>query len=207
MPTALFGGTFDPIHKGHLAVAQAALESPRFSLERIHFIPADIPPHKQKQPITPWHHRYAMVELALRDYPQFTASRIEDPERTHGEPNYTINTVRRFKREHGLKTEDIYFILGIDAFRDISSWFDPDALMQECQFIVASRPGFDDEILDTIMLSIGGFAEPDNFNQLETVAVDISSTQIRRAIARREPLDKYVPPAVADYIAQHRLYR
>jgi nicotinate-nucleotide adenylyltransferase len=206
MATALFGGTFDPIHKGHLAVAQAALESPRFSLDRIHFIPADIPPHKLQQPITPWHHRYAMVELALRDYPHFTPSRIEDPANTNGEPNYSINTVRRFKREHGLKTEDLYFILGIDSFRDISKWFDPDALMQECRFIVASRPGFDEEIFDAILLSVG-YADPNNISLLETVAVDISSTQIRQAVAQHQPLEKYVVPAVAKYIEQHQLYR
>jgi nicotinate-nucleotide adenylyltransferase len=206
MATALFGGTFDPIHKGHLAVVQAALESPTFSLDRIYFIPADIPPHKLQQPITPWHHRYAMVELAVRDHPHFTPSRIEDPENTHGEPNYSINTVRRFKREHGLKTEDLYFIMGIDAFRDISSWRDPEALLQECRFIIASRPGFDSQMVEALSLSIG-FSDQNQINLLETVAVDISSTQIRRAIARREPLDKYVPSAVAEYIEQHQLYR
>jgi len=202
MPTALFGGTFDPIHKGHLAVAQAALESPRFSLDRIHFIPADIPPHKQQQPLTSWHHRYAMVELALRDFPQFTPSRIEDPENTHGEPNYSINTVRRFKREHGLKTEDLYFIVGVDSFRNFSTWRDPEALLQECRFIVVSRPGFNEKT-NLILPSVPA----KNITLLATVAVDISSTQIRQAVARRESLDKYVVPAVAEYIQQHQLYR
>jgi nicotinate-nucleotide adenylyltransferase len=79
--------------------------------------------------------------------------------------------------------------------------------MQECRFIVVSRPGFDEEMVETIFLSIGGYSETSNFNFLETVAVDISSTQIRRVIANREPLDKYVPTAVAEYIAQHQLYR
>jgi nicotinate-nucleotide adenylyltransferase len=202
MPTALFGGTFDPIHKGHLAVAQAALASPRFSLDRIHFIPADIPPHKQQQPLTSWHHRYAMVELALRDFPQFTPSRIEDPENTHGEPNYSINTVRRFKREHGLKTEDLYFIVGVDSFRNFSTWRDPEALLQECRFIVASRPGFNET--NNLILP---WVPMENIIFLATVAVDISSTQIRQAVARRESLDKYVPPAVAAYIERHQLYR
>src|SRR4051794_29694970 len=112
---ALFGGTFDPIHKGHLAVAQAALETPRFGLDTIYFVPADIPPHKQQRPITAYHHRYAMIELALREYPHFAPSRIEDPENSHGQPNYSVNTVRRFKKEHGLSSEDFYFIVGIDS--------------------------------------------------------------------------------------------
>jgi nicotinate-nucleotide adenylyltransferase len=202
MPIALFGGTFDPLHKGHLAVAQAALDAPRFSLDRIHFIPADIPPHKLQQPITPWHHRYAMVELAVRDHPHFTPSRIEDPQNTHGEPNYSINTVRRFKREHALKTEDLYFIIGIDSFRDFPQWREPEALLRECRFIVASRPGFN-ESTNLILPWIS----PNTITLLATVAVDISSTQIRQAVAQGEPLDKYVVPSVAAYIEQHKLYR
>jgi len=203
MPTALFGGTFDPIHKGHLAVAQAALEDRRFGLDRIVFVPADIPPHKQQQPITPYHQRYAMLELALRDYPKFAASRIEDPQETKGEPNYSINTVRRYKREHGIKAEDLYFIIGIDSFLGISTWRDPQALLQECRFIVASRPGF---TMADINAALPGFANTSTVSLLETVAVDVSSTQIREAVANREPLDKYVPPAVAAYIEKHQLY-
>jgi nicotinate-nucleotide adenylyltransferase len=204
MATALFGGTFDPIHKGHLAVAQAALDDRRFALDCIVFIPADIPPHKQQQPITPYHQRYAMLELALREYPKFTASRIEDPEETKGEPNYSINTVRRYKREHGIKSGDLYFIVGIDSFLGISTWRDPHALLQECQFIVASRPGF---TMAEINSALPGFANTSNVSLLETVAVNISSTQIREAVAKREPLDKFVLPAVAAYIEKHQLYR
>jgi nicotinate-nucleotide adenylyltransferase len=200
---ALFGGTFDPIHKGHLAVAQAALETRRFGLETIYFVPADIPPHKQQRPITPYHHRYAMLELALREYPHFKPSLIEDPENTRGEPNYSINTVRRFKKEHSLNTEELYFIVGIDSFREISTWREPDALMRECRFIVASRPGFDEEMMNALVYSVP-FA---NINLLETVAVEVSSTQIRQAVAQGDPLDKYVLPSVAGYIQQHRLYR
>jgi nicotinate-nucleotide adenylyltransferase len=202
MAIALFGGTFDPIHKGHLAVAQAALDAPGFSLDRIHFIPADIPPHKLQQPITPWHHRYAMVELALRDFPHFTPSRIEDPENSHGEPNYSINTVRRFKHEHGLKSEDLYFIIGIDSFRDFPQWHEPQALLQECRLIVATRPGFNEST--NLLLP---WIPPDSITLLATVAVDISSTQIRKAVANGDSLDEYVVPSVAAYIEEHILYR
>jgi nicotinate-nucleotide adenylyltransferase len=203
MPTALFGGTFDPIHKGHLAVAQAALDAPGFSLDRIHFIPADIPPHKLQQPITPWHHRYAMVELALSDCPRFTPSRIEDPVNSQGEPNYSINTVRRFKREHGLKSEDLYFIIGIDSFRDFPQWREPQALLQECRLIVATRrPGFNEST--NLILP---WTSMESITLLATVAVDISSTQIRQAVANGESLDEYVPAAVAAYIDEHQLYR
>src|SRR5947208_11154083 len=116
MPVALLGGTFDPVHKGHLAIAQAALEDPRFHLDSIVFIPADVPPHKQKQPITPYDDRFAMLALALKDYPRFELSRIEDPAETKGEPNYSINTIRRIKNERGLSSDELYFIVGVDSF-------------------------------------------------------------------------------------------
>src|SRR5438128_5175384 len=131
MPTALLGGTFDPVHKGHLAIAQAALEDPRFHLNHIIFIPADIPPHKQIQSVTPYNDRYAMLELALKEYPHFELSRIEDPAETKGAPNYSINTIRRFKRERNLTTDELYFIVGIDSFLQINTWRELEAIMTE----------------------------------------------------------------------------
>jgi nicotinate-nucleotide adenylyltransferase len=195
MPVALLGGTFDPIHKGHLAIAQAALEDARFALERIVFIPADIPPHKQEVSITPYAHRFAMLELALKDHPRFELSPMEDPAETKGEPNYSINTVRRFKRERHLETENLYFIVGIDSFEHIGKWREPQALMAECRLIVAHRPGYEPPK-----------GHPD-VAYIEDVSVDVSSTMIRSAVTHREPLEKYVVPAVADYIVKHRLYR
>lgn len=197
MPIALLGGTFDPIHKGHLAIAQAALDDARFGLETVIFIPADIPPHKLEQAITPYEDRFAMVQLAVEGHPNFEASRIEDPAETKGEPNYSINTIRRFKKEHGLSAEELYFIVGVDSFLQINTWREPQALMTECRLIVASRPGFKQRELKY----------PATISFLETVAVDVSSTQIRAAVASGEPLEKYVVPAVAEYIRRHNLYR
>ena len=121
-----------------MAIAQASLEDPRFYLDRILFIPADVPPHKQKQPVTPYKDRFAMLELALKDYPRFELSRIEDPAETKGRPNYSINTIRRIKNERGLSTEELYFIVGVDSFLQIDTWREPQAIMSECRLIVAS---------------------------------------------------------------------
>ena len=197
MPIALLGGTFDPVHKGHIAMAQAAVEDPRFHLDSVVFIPADIPPHKQMQAITPYADRFAMLELSLKDYPHFELSRIEDPAQTKGEPNYSINTIRRMKAERNLAADALYFMVGVDSFLQIDTWREPQAIMSECRLIVVSRPGFRQRDL----------RYPATIFFLEAVAVDISSTEVRAAVALGEPLDKFVPPAVAEYIQKHDLYR
>lgn len=202
MSLALLGGTFDPVHKGHLAIAQAALEDHRFQIDRVIFIPADIPPHKQNQPITPYADRFAMLELALKDYPRFELSRLEDPAQTRGKPNYSINTVRRVKQELRLASRDLYFIVGIDSFRQIDTWREPEALMAECRLVVAHRPGFEKEMAQAI---VRANANP-NISLLETVSIDVSSTLIRAAVAQGESLETYVLPPVAEYIRIHHLY-
>ena len=203
MPLALLGGTFDPVHKGHLAIAQAALDDKRFHLDRIIFIPADLPPHKQKQSITSYEDRFAMLELALKDHPRFALSRMEDPTQTQGQPNYSVHTIRRFKKEQGLSTNELYFIVGVDSFLQMNSWREPQAIIAECRLIVAHRPGFDAQKMDALLTS----AANNNISLLEAVSVDVSSTQIRQAVAAGAPLENYVPSAVAEYIVAHHLYR
>ena len=130
MNIALFGGTFDPIHRGHVNVARAAAE--RFKLKEVWFVPADIPPHKQKAPVTSYFHRYSMVALALAGEPDFLPSLLEAPDpEAHVErrPSYSIDTVRRVKA--GLRKRDrLYFLIGIDAFRDIAKWYEAEALLK-----------------------------------------------------------------------------
>jgi nicotinate-nucleotide adenylyltransferase len=161
MNVGLFGGTFDPVHRGHLALARAALE--RCKLHRIHFVPANIPPHKQKQPLTPFFHRFAMLALATADEKAFVPSLLEAPDEAapakprkenqkgrkgddgpgqeNEKPNYTVDTVRRLKQS--FKSSDTLFLLiGMDAFADIAKWHESEALFRECEFIVAGRPGF-----------------------------------------------------------------
>ena len=152
MNIGLFGGTFDPIHHGHLALASAAKE--RFDLGRIYFVPANVPPHKQKRPISPFAHRYAMLVLATVGEKAFVPSLLEAPgvvappaakgkaakEEVAG-ANYSIDTVKRLK-ESLKKIDRVFFLIGIDAFAEIAQWHQAEALFREVEFIVASRPGY-----------------------------------------------------------------
>ena len=161
MNIGLLGGTFDPIHRGHIALARAAME--KCKLSRIYFVTANVPPHKQLQPLSPFLNRYAMVALATAPEKAFIPSLLEAPEETSGgesaaalskskdkakddkdrtlKPNYTIDTVRRLKRS--LKAGDrLFLLIGIDAFADIAQWHQAEDLFRECAFVVASRPGY-----------------------------------------------------------------
>jgi nicotinate-nucleotide adenylyltransferase len=156
MNVAIFGGTFDPVHRGHLAVARAAQKT--YKLGRIYFVPADIQPLKQHTPTTPYHHRYAMLALATRDEKTFIPSLMEAPppqnaqrrrdsgattlgEEVRRAPSFTIDTVRRFLAMLP-KSDRLFFLIGMDSFMTISSWRQPEALLREVEFIVTSRPGF-----------------------------------------------------------------
>ncbi len=142
MNLALFGGTFDPIHRGHLKVARAAAE--KFKLKEVWFVPADVPPHKLKTPITSFFHRYAMVSVGTGSEKDFVPSLLEAPDPHAGgehRPSYSIDTVRRVKASLG-KSDHLYFLIGMDAFKDIAKWHEAEALLRECDFIVAARPGY-----------------------------------------------------------------
>ena len=146
MNVGLFGGTFDPVHRGHLALARVALA--QYKLNRIYFVPANVPPHKQRQPLTPFVHRFAMLALATAAEKAFVPSLLEAaeeavPNRKPGQekPNYTIDTIRRLKRDFKLR-DKLFFLIGMDAFADIANWHEAEALFRECEFVVANRPGY-----------------------------------------------------------------
>jgi nicotinate-nucleotide adenylyltransferase len=222
MNIALFGGTFDPIHRGHLNVARAAAE--RFKLKEVWFVPADIPPHKQKSPVTSYFHRYSMVALALVGELDFLPSLLEAPDpEAHVErrPSYSIDTIRRVKA--GLRKSDrLYFLIGIDAFREIATWHKAEELLGECEFIVAARPGYS---LGDVVGSLPKGLRPNptamrkqkaaGFLELRGVRLhllpetheDVSATQIRAAMKRGTALKKLLPDAVAEYIGKEELYR
>ena len=224
MNIALFGGTFDPIHRGHLKVARAAAD--KFRLKEVWFIPAAIPPHKQKEPITSYYHRYAMVSLALTAEKAFLPSLIEAPGLEAGKdrtPSYSIETVRRVKQLLG-KSDHLYFLIGMDAFRDIAKWYQPEAMLRECDFIVAARPGYS---LADVASSLPEKLRPKaavtklfheqkidgplvlpgvTLHLLPETHENISATQIRAAVARGGALKRLVPDAVAEYIHKQHLY-
>lgn len=236
MNIGLFGGTFDPIHHGHIALARAAKE--RFQLGRLYFVPANIPPHKQRQSITPFFHRYAMVVLATMGENAFVPSLLEAPgvvtaaapsskgrQAAHAVPgaNYSIDTVRRLKQS--LKESDrLFFLIGIDAFDDIATWHEAEVLFRECEFIVASRPGHSladvanalPESLRPAPAVTKPFAKQPakgdlvlsgvTVHLLDNVHQPVSATAIREAVAAKRPLGKFVDPAVAEYIKKTGLY-
>jgi nicotinate-nucleotide adenylyltransferase len=231
MNIGLFGGTFDPIHKGHLALARAAVE--RCKLHRILFVPANIPPHKQKQPLTPFVHRYAMLALATADEKAFVPSMLEAPEENVADqrkknreqkPNYTIETVRQIKRS--LKNSDkLFLLIGMDAFADIAKWHEAESLFRECEFVVAGRPGYSlADVANALPESLRPRAEVTQPFHKQAATGDLvlpgvtlhlmgdlhqpaSATAIREAASVGKPLGRFVEPDVADYIRKTGLYR
>jgi nicotinate-nucleotide adenylyltransferase len=219
MKIALFGGTFDPVHLGHIAVARAAGE--KFGLGRVYFVPADLPPHKQKRRLTDFQHRFAMLALATAADPRFVVSLLD----AHtGRPNYSIDTVRRLKSSLK-KTDKLYFLIGIDAFKDIAAWRQPEELLAEVEFIVVSRPGYSladvgralpDSLRPTdLMLRTMRQQRADGtialmgatIHLLGEVKEKVSSTQIRAAAGKSvKQLSRFVPPLVAEYIKKQNLY-
>lgn len=237
MNIGLFGGTFDPIHRGHLALASAARES--YQLGKIYFVPANIPPHKQRQPLTPYCHRYAMVALATAEEKTFVPSLLEAPdEMAAGDakasargsrgaqpvPNYSIDTVRRLKQQLK-KSDKLLFLIGIDAFLEIAKWHKAEELFKECEFIVASRPGyFLADVANALPESLRPAAavtkpfakqpargdlvlKGATVRLLEGVHQAVSATAIREAAAAKGSLKRFVDPRVEEYIKKMELYR
>jgi nicotinate-nucleotide adenylyltransferase len=209
---ALFGGTFDPPHRGHLAAAEAA--QAEFGLDQIHFVPSQTPPHKSRK-VTIFAHRYAMVSLACSGNPGFFPSLLEAE--GGSEPNYSIVTVRRMLAQ--MPSHDkLYFLVGADAFLEIPTWREPVALLDACDFIIVSRPGFAIENVAGVIPQenrpdVASAATPARIpmrrswvHLLTSVQSDVSASEIRRRAARREPLCGLVSDAVAEYIVKMKLY-
>ncbi|HEY6765953.1 MAG TPA: nicotinate-nucleotide adenylyltransferase [Candidatus Sulfotelmatobacter sp.] len=227
MNIGLFGGTFDPIHRGHMALARAALE--RYKLNCIYLVPSGMPPHKQQQPLSPFAHRFAMVSLAAAQDRKLVPSLVEAPEEgvpssKKSKPNYTIDTVRRLKET--FKSSDRLFVLaGIDAFADIGQWHQAEALFREAEFIVASRPGYSlADVANALPERLRPRPEVTRPFQKQAASGDlvlkgvtihlldevhhpVSATAIRAAAASGKPLARFVDEAVADYIKKVGLYK
>jgi nicotinate-nucleotide adenylyltransferase len=192
---ALYGGTFDPIHLGHLEIARRVLEL--FEIEKVLFVPAQLAPHKIGRPVTGPIHRYAMLALATQNDPRLSISTFEldAPNR-----RYTVDTVEHFQRAFGDSTE-LFFIMGADSWSEITTWREWERLLTMINHIVVTRPGH--EVDETLPAP--------NARVLFTDAVmkDISATNIRRLTSegRFEELARLVPAPVAEYIKKYELYR
>lgn len=183
------GGTFDPIHHGHLVAASEVAQW--FELDEVVFVPTGNP--WQKHDVAPGEHRYLMTVIATASNPRFTVSRVDID---RGGATYTIDTLRDLKRER--PDAELFFITGADAIGQILSWRDHDELWDLAHFVAVSRPGHD---LSTAGLPIDGVS------QLEVPALAISSTDCRDRVSQGHPVWYLVPDGVVQYIAKHHLYR
>lgn len=193
----ILGGTFDPIHNGHLVAAEAARE--RFSLEQIIFVPTGIPPHKELDMITDYWHRHVMVVLAVLGNPYFKVSRLEYE---RGGVTYTVDTMRQLREVYSDEGTDIYFITGVDTILDVFGWREPEELFSLCKFIAATRPGYDMRIVKEIF----GKYYHNVVEFLEMPQMDISSSDIRRRVREGKSIKYLVPEVVEHYIRQQGLY-
>ncbi len=192
MRVGLFGGTFDPIHIGHLIVAEEARDAAR--LDRVVFVPCGIPPHKSSERVSAGPARLEMTRLATQDNPGFEVS---DFEVSRDEASFTIETVRHFAGKLGSGAE-LYLIVGADSVLELSTWRKPAELLSESRPIVVSRPGFD-----------LGRMEPwlrERVLLVESVLVSVSSTDIRARVASGRSIRYLVSPPVLSYIVQNKLY-
>ncbi len=198
MRVGVLGGTFDPIHLGHLILAQTAWE--QLSLHRLLFVPAGQPWRKAERPITPGHHRLAMVRLALEGSP-FEAWRgeLERPG-----PSYTVDTLQQLRSE--LDTPKLFLVMGYDSLLDLPNWHRPHELVALATLAVAGRPSAgDEEALAQVMAQLPQLA--DRIVWLDMPLIGISSTMVRQRVQSGRSIRYLVPKAVEDYILEHVLYR
>ncbi|MDR3734329.1 MAG: nicotinate-nucleotide adenylyltransferase [Acidobacteriaceae bacterium] len=199
MRIALFGGTFDPPHCGHIAIAQAAADA--FQLDRVLFTPAGRQPLKPNATYASFADRLGMVELAVQADARFAVSTLDEP-LADGSANYTVDTLATLA--DGLNSGDqLFCITGADAFLDLHRWREPERLLTLAEWIVVSRPGFPMESLAKLTLLPPEFAR---VHLLETVHQNVSATRLREAIAAGLNVDADLPPGVGLYIRQQHLY-
>lgn len=197
---AIMGGTFDPIHFGHLVAAEAARDI--FKLDRVFFVPSGNPPHKKNYPVTDAKHRCLMTNLAVAANPYFEVSSIEIEREGY---SYAIDTVTEFYNRYKSQAE-LFFITGADAILEILTWKNVERLTELCCFIAATRPGTHlNELLKFIKKL------PDNIGKkihiMEVPALAISSTDIRQRVANHRTIKYLLPEAVEQYIVKNGLYQ
>ena len=218
MRLGLLGGSFNPVHNGHLAIARQTREALGF--DQILFIPTSHPPHKPNGSLAPAQDRYEMVRLAIASDPSLAISDVEI--RRPGK-SYSIDTIRLLQQEFGSQTQ-LYFVIGLDAFLDFPSWRDPLTLLKLCSFVVLSRPGLSFRSLSTVALlppipypaladldagRISRIEAPlgkQRLTFLKLPPCPISASDIRAGIRQGLPMANLLPPLVESYILRHHLY-
>ena len=198
MKIGILGGTFDPIHSGHLAIAEAARK--RLGLAEVYFIPAAQTPFKDSANVSAVEHRLNMVRLAIASYPYFKLSTVEVD---RPGPSYTVDTISELREKIGSENE-LYFIIGLDSLSQFSRWREPARIIRMCRVVAVPRPGYsvpDKKALEDAIPGISG-----RLTILDEPKLDISATEIRQRVKRGEPITDLVPDSVAEYIRKEKLY-
>lgn len=197
--TALFGGSFNPVHDGHLLLADEVRE--QLALDRVVFMPAGVPPHKPAAEVAPAADRFAMVKLAIADNPAFEVS---DLELRRAGPSYTVDTLEAL----GVPASELFLVIGSETFLDLLSWREPRRVAALCRLAVVPRTGSafdpDGEAARKVVREIG--LERDDVRVVHATSLPLSASELRARAAAGRSLRYRVPPAVATYIAEHRLY-
>ena len=193
MKICIFGGTFDPIHTGHLIIAEFVRDA--LKLDQILFMPTNVPPHKNPTDITDASMRLEMTDLAIKENKHFKVSSYEIDK---GGISYTVDTLQYLRDNLGLKNQDTFLLIGADSLLDLESWHRPDRIVNLCRIVVVRRPGcrFDD--------SINLYAK--EILEIDAPLLDISSTEIRRRVKSGLSIRYLVPENVAKFIFDHGLY-
>ena len=188
----LFGGTFDPVHIGHLSLAESFLNNE--VLDELWIIPSPNPPHKTEKQITAYEHRYRMLELAFADQERVN---ISDVEQRLPQPTYTVQTIQYLKQKY--PQVQWYLCIGEDSLADFESWYKPDKIAEQCKLLVAERPGTKDQI-DNRFVKVARY--------IEHKPVDVSSSDLRKKLAANgKPSDMLIPQPVMEYIEENNLYK
>jgi nicotinate-nucleotide adenylyltransferase len=200
MRLGLLGGTFDPVHYGHLLLAECCLE--QCPLDAVWFLPAAVPPHKQQRERSPAQARVEMIELAVAGHPAFSVSRYEADQ---GRVCYTADTLAHFREEDAGR--ELFFLMGADMLRDLPTWRQPERVCQLATLVVAHRPGAGEPAFE----QLARIASPERIERfrrqrVEMPEIGLSSSEIRRRVAGGKSIRYQTPKAVEQYIRAHGLY-
>lgn len=199
MRLGIYGGTFDPVHYGHLVLAETCRE--QLQLDEVRFVPAATPPHKPNHKISDGHARADMLSFAVSGYPEFVIDRRELKRKG---PSYTVDTLAEFKAER--PDAELYFLVGADSLRDLLAWRDPERITQLATLVACNRPGLPDLNRDQVAAWVG----PELAERIRTVQIpgtDISASDLRHRIHSNRSIRFLTPRSVEAFVLEHKLYR